>query len=174
MKKQLKKYQKKGQVGNPYGKAFGADTDPYFKGKKDIARRAYIISDSLKNEVDKFNKSDYDAKTSKGYKRRGFNVTKSQEFKQLGDKIRKAQGYPTREMEWDYKKGGSTMKKYQVRGNVNEPKKPSARGLLVKKTVKTGDMANKMNPSIRDTSTTTRKGLIFKKKGGMVKSMKKK
>lgn len=141
MKKQLKTYQKKGQVKTGTYKPDAAQKLRYALAKYDptgqLKAKDLRRTDSLMDDAEM-------------------------------RRLRKKLGYDEKKL------GGSTMKKYQTKGAVNEPKKPNPYALEVAKKKRVGDMANKMNPSIRDTSTTTRKGLIFKKKGGMVKSMKKK
>lgn len=102
----------KAQVGktvrpNLYGKDFGAGL------KNDVARNAYIKSDSLKKEGAYRAPTDDEWKNPGKYKanvkKRDKDREAAEKYKKMGDIIRKTQGYPTRDME--FKKGGSTKAK---------------------------------------------------------------
>ena len=104
MAKKLAKAQA-GKIVRPnlYGKDFGAGL------KNDVARNAYIKSDSLKKEGDRAI-TDADWKNPGKYsKKRDGNREAAEKYKKMGDQVRKVQGYPTRDME--LKKGGSVKSK---------------------------------------------------------------
>lgn len=93
-------------VGNPYGKDFGAGL------KNDVARKAYIKSDSLAKEGAYRKPTDAEwknKKVSEVLKKQETNRKAADTYKKIGDEVRKTQGYPTREEE--FKKGGSTKSK---------------------------------------------------------------
>lgn len=118
-KKVLPKHQTKGVVkANPYGKDFGAGL------KNDVARKAYIKSDSFAKEATFRKPTDAEFKNPNVYKasidKREANKKSAETFKKIGDEVRKTQGYPKREME--FKKGGA-MKKMATGGITKSKKK---------------------------------------------------
>ena len=114
----------KAQVGkivrpNLYGKDFGAGL------KNDAARNSYIKSDSLKKEGAYRAPTDDEWKNPAKYKanvkKRDGNREAAEKYKKIGDQVRKAQGYPTRDME--LKKGGVVKSKMKTGGVIKTKKK---------------------------------------------------